>query len=90
MKVDNIFDNYSVNKKALSDYGFIKIKDGYCLKKDLENFDFYVKFIIGNNTFDVKVFEANGEEYLPFYIKKARGSYSKKIILGKVIQPLLL
>lgn len=79
MKVDNIFDNYSVNKNALSDYGFIKIKDGYCLKKDLENFDFYVKFIIGNNTFDVKVFEANGEEYLPFYIKKARGSYSKKI-----------
>ncbi len=79
MKVDNIFDNYSVNKKALSDYGFIKMKDGYCLKKDLENFDFYVKFIIGNNTFDVKVFEANGEEYLPFYIKKAGGSYSKKI-----------
>ena len=55
MKVDNIFDNYSVNKNALSDYGFIKIKDGYCLKKDLENFDFYVKFIIGNNTFDIKI-----------------------------------
>lgn len=79
MKIENIFDNYYINESALSDYGFTKITGKYYLKKNLENYNFYVKFIITNDIFDVRVFDANDEEYLPFYIKSAIGGYNVRI-----------
>ncbi|WP_455683701.1 MmcQ/YjbR family DNA-binding protein [Thomasclavelia sp.] len=79
MKVENIFECYFINEEALINYGFTKIEDEYYLKKDLENNNFYVRFIITNNIFDVRVFDANDEEYLPFYIKNAIGSFNVKI-----------
>lgn len=79
MKVENIFECYFINEEALINYGFTKIEEEYYLKKDLENNNFYVRFIITNNIFDVRVFDANDEEYLPFYIKNAIGSFNVKI-----------
>lgn len=79
MKVENIFECYLINEEALINYGFTKIEEEYYLKKDLENNNFYVRFIITNNIFDVRVFDANDEEYLPFYIKNAIGSFNVKI-----------
>ena len=79
MKIENIFDNYYINEDALIDYGFTKIKESFYLKKDIKDNDFYVKFIITNNIFGVRVFDNNDEEYLPFYIKNAVGSFNVKI-----------
>lgn len=79
MIVDNIFDKYSLNINKLKDYGFIKANEHYHLKKELVDDEFYVEFIIDNNSFQLFVYEQSGEEYLPIYIKHTTGNYISKI-----------
>lgn len=79
MKIEYVFDNYYLKEENLVGYGFIREGNYYKLKKSLDDKDFYCVFVITNKIFDVRVFESDGEEYLPFYIKKNNGSYSAKI-----------
>lgn len=79
MKIDVIFDKYSVKEELLIRYGFMKKDNQYIYEKQLENRDFWIRLIIAEPIFDIKVFEINGEEYFPFYIKKTTGSYVAKL-----------
>lgn len=79
MKIDIIFDKYSVKEENLLKYGFIKIDDQYVYETKLENQDFWLRLTVAKPVFDIKVFENDGEEYLPFYIKKVTGSYVAKL-----------
>lgn len=79
MLINSIFDKYSVKEELLLKYGFIFDNNQYVYEKRLEAQDFNLRVIITNNSFDIKVFENNEEEYLPFYIKKNSGSFVSKI-----------
>lgn len=79
MLINSVFDKYSVKEELLLKYGFIFDNNQYVYEKRLEAQDFNLRVIITNNSFDIKVFENNEEEYLPFYIKKNSGSFVSKI-----------
>lgn len=79
MLINSVFDKYSVKEELLLKYGFIFDNNQYVYEKRLEAQDFNLRVIITNNSFDIKVFENNEEEYLPFYIKKNNGSFVSKI-----------
>lgn len=79
MDIDNIFDKYELIEEKLVEYGFIKNKDEYTLKKDLDE-EFFLKIMIKKPNINLKVYEKDtNEEYLPFNISTVTGSYISKV-----------
>lgn len=77
--MEDIFDNYKLNVRALLDYGFIKKENSYVYDKVLDD-DLSVKFTIKDKLFEVLVYENDSlEKFLPYYIKQSNGSYTASI-----------
>lgn len=77
--MEDIFDNYKLNVKALLDYGFVEKENSYIYNKVLDD-DLSVKFTIKDKLFDVLVYENDSlERFLPYYIKQSTGSYTANI-----------
>lgn len=73
--MEDIFDNYKLNKEKLLNYGFKKIKNNYEYEKQIEE-NISVKFTISDKVFDILVYENDTlEKFLPYYIKNSNGSY---------------
>lgn len=77
MNID-IFNKYTLNNNKLLDYGFIKEKNYYVYKKNIED-DLYVLFKISNKEFIYNVYDIDNNIYLPFTIKNNNGMYVSKI-----------
>lgn len=77
--MEDIFDNYKLNVKALLDYGFVEKENSYIYNKVLDD-DLSVKFTIKDKLFDVLVYENDSlERFLPYYIKQSNGAYTSCI-----------
>ncbi len=73
--MEDIFDNYKLNKEKLLNYGFIKKENSYEYEKQIEE-NISVKFTVSDKVFDILVYENDTlEKFLPYYIKNSNGSY---------------
>ncbi len=75
MDKSEILKQYYFIPNKLLEYGLKQKNENYVLEKSL-NEELDVTFMINRNSFQIDVYEKNTkEQFLPFYIKNAGGSY---------------
>ena len=79
MDRDEVLNNYYMQENALVKYGFKRLDNLFIVEKTLKNNEFYARFEISNSCFNIDVFENNGANFLPFYIKNVVGGYTALI-----------
>ena len=68
------------NPEKLMAYGFIKVGNQFCYKKDIVEGLFFIKIIIESNELKADVFEKEtGEPYTLYLVERAAGSFVEKI-----------
>lgn len=91
MELNDILSKYKLNTNCLEKYGFIKDKDIYKLKKDI-NDSLYVTFILNEKQFIVDVYNKDDDTlYLPFNVKNNIGSYVSQVreIVNKCVEDII-
>lgn len=75
-----LISEYKLNHNALIHYGFQWIDTTYIYQKYLNDNDFYAIIKITDDSFYVKVYDSSlDEEYIPFTLKHANGSFVSSI-----------
>lgn len=80
MEYNHLFNRYTFNLQKAYNYGFEKKNDFYTIQKSIMSDDFVVCIVLGENTFNVKVFEKPDlSEYIPFNVMEYQGEFVSKI-----------